>query len=153
MIGLNRADAETRRGLTYFATDWSRPCEARCRKSGQQCPHRCNSQIPNTIAGHFVMDSNYFVVLGRPVNLCETHWGVWNRRAKRLLTLPLIEGGHLSPYNAHGYGSVVIRADRIDFREDPPRIRIPSAWGAMRWQGKVPPGLLERLPILPASYP
>lgn len=131
----------------YIPTDWTAQCEAKCRKTGKQCPHRCTSQIPNTIAGHPVMDEKYFWVSGREARLCSSHNLSWWARAKRLLTLPLIDGGHLSPYNKHGYGSVIIKQDRIDF--DNPKIKIPKAWGVMRWRGNVPAGLLERLPHWP----
>lgn len=130
--------------IPYIPTDWTAQCEAKCRKTGARCPHSCRAQIPNTIAIHPVLDANYHNVAGRPVNICYGHYCSWNARAKRLLTLPLIDGGHLSPYNQHGYGSIVIAQDRIDFAK--PRIKIPPAWGVIGSDGNVPAGLLERLP-------
>jgi len=61
--------------------------------------------------------------------------------------LPLIDGGHLCPYNRHGYGAIVIRQDRFNF-EDPASITstIPPAWGWISWEGNVPEGLLKLLP-------
>lgn len=130
----------------YWPTDWDSPCEAKCRKTGKRCPHRCTTQIPNTIAAHNVMDGKQFLVSGRPARLCDGHARSWRVRAKRLLSLPLIDSGHLSPYNAHGCGSVIICADRIDFSGQP-KIRVPKNWGVIGASGNVPAGLLEKLPV------
>ena len=122
--------------IPYYPTDWSAQCEALCRKTGKQCPHRCASQIPTSIAGHMVMDADYFQVAGRPVRLCVGHSRSFDARAKRLLALPLIDGGNLSPYNEHGYGSVVVAEDRVDFKNG--KVTIPEKWGAIGMAGKVP---------------
>ncbi len=133
-------------GVQYWPTDWTAQCQARCRKTGEQCPHTCDSQIPSTIAGRAQMDSKWFTVQGRPVNLCRGHWRSWSVRSKRLLTLPLIDGGHLSPFNRSGYGSIVIAADRIDFENNKLKVKIPSAWGWISWRGNLPDGLLDGIP-------
>jgi hypothetical protein len=135
--------------MTSMQTNWNARCEAKSRKTGLQCNHLCTSQVPNTIAGHFVMDKDYFSVNGREVRLCEGHWRSWHHRAKRLLTLPLIDGGHLSPYNQHGYGSVVIKQDRIDF-VSMAKITIPKAWGVIEMRGNVPE-IFHKLPKFEAT--
>lgn len=132
--------------IPYYPTDWTAQCDAKCRKTGKRCPHRCNSQIPNTIASHPVMDERFHCVQGKPANLCHGHYWSWNSRSKRLLTLALIDGGHLSPYNRHGYGSVIIKQDRLNFDDPKERLKIPAAWGVIGWTGNVPKGLIERLP-------
>jgi len=122
--------------IHYYPTDWNARCEAKCRKTGKQCPHRCTSQISNTIAGHMVMDADYFQVIGRPARLCDGHHRSFTVRARRLLSLPLIDGGHLSPYNEYGYGSVVVAQDRVDFKNG--KVTIPAKWGVIGMAGKVP---------------
>lgn len=92
------------------------------------------------------MDEHWHVVKGREVRLCHGHYNSWTARATRLLTLPLIDRGHLSPHNRSGFGSTVIAQDAIDF--DNPKVTIPKAWGAVWWIGNVPAGLLERIPVL-----
>lgn len=92
------------------------------------------------------MDADWFSVQGRPVNLCQGHWRSWHARSKRLLTLPVIDGGHLCPGNRYGYGSIIITADRINFEDESPKVKIPPAWGWISWRGSVPEGLLERVP-------
>lgn len=134
----------------YWPTDWTAQCEARCRKSGKQCPHRCNTQIPSTIAGHCVLDEKYFQVSGRPARLCASHARSWYSRAKRLQTLALIEGGHISPFNKYGYGSIIIAQDRLNF-DGEERAMIPKMWGIIGWSGNVPEGLLQRLPHYPSN--
>lgn len=143
---------KTKTHLEYVPTDWRAQCEAKCRKTGHRCPHRCNSQIPNTIAAHNVLDGNQFNIIGREVRLCDTHTRSWHLRAKRLLSLPLIDGGHLSPYNHYGHGSVVLAQDRIDFNNPEFVMRIPRAWPVKDWSGNVPDDLYERLikPVLAA---
>lgn len=128
----------------YIPTDWRAKCDAKRFKDGQCCQSRCRTQIPNTIACHPVMDKNYHTVLGRPVRLCEVHYRSFTRRAKRLLSLPLMEGGYLIPGNKYGYGSMVIAEETVDWEN--PVATIPPYWGVMRWTGNVPKGLLERLP-------
>lgn len=93
------------------------------------------------------MDDKHYMVRGREPRLCNSHWLSWHKRAKRLLTLPLIDGGHLSPFNRHGYGSIVITAERIDFDSPNIKITIPKAWPVFSWYGNVPEGLLERLGV------
>lgn len=134
--------------IPYYPTDWHAQCEAKCRKTGARCPHTCRAQIPNTIAAHAVMDEKYHTVAGRPVNLCQGHYMSFNARAKQLLTLALIDGGHLSPYNEHGFGSIIVAQDRIDFKSGC-RVKIPPAWGVIGATGNVPAGILERLPKFP----
>lgn len=126
----------------WAGTDWTAQCEAKCRKTGERCPHRCTSQFSNTLANYPVCDGNQFTIHGRPVRLCEGHSMSFIARKKRLLTLPLIDGGHLSPWNASGYGSIVVRCDRIDFTKTDP-VKIPKAWGAVGAEGNVPTRLLE----------
>jgi hypothetical protein len=133
-------------GIQYWPTDWSAQCEAKCRKTGEQCPHTCTSQIPSLLAGRVQMDADWYNVQGRPVNLCRGHSRSWHARAKRLLTLPLINGGHLCPGNRYGYGSIIISADRIDFGTESIKVKIPPAWGWISWRGNVPEGMLERIP-------
>lgn len=133
-------------GIQHFPSNWDEPCQAKCRKTGLQCTHKRKVLVPSTIAGSVKMDTTWFNVSGRPVGLCDGHYRSWASRARRLLSLPLIEGGHLSPYNASGYGSVIIKADRIDFTQDKPKVKIPPAWGWIGWRGYVPEGLLERIP-------
>jgi len=135
--------------IPYYPTDCTAQCDAKCRKTGKRCPNRCRCQIPNTISSHCIMDAKWFRVAGRPVNLCVGHDRSFHVRAKRLLTLALVDGGHLSPYNPYGYGSVVIGQDRIDFKVSDFKIKIPKAWGVIGAEGKVPEGLLERLPKCP----
>ena len=132
--------------IPYYPTDWRARCDAKCRKTGARCPHTCRAQIPNTIAGHFTMDKDHFHVAGRPVNLCDSHSRSWRVRAKQLLSLPLTDGGHLSPYNNYGCGSVVISQDRIAFGDPKFTMKIPKEWGVIGSEGRVPEGLLERLP-------
>ena len=134
-------------GIQHWPSDFfSARCEAKCRKTGAPCPHVCDSQIPSTIAAHPISDKDFFSLHGRPVRLCRGHYRSWQSRKKRLLTLPLLHGGHLSPYNKFGFGSVVISADRIGFEKEHPKIKIPPAWGWIGWQGNVPEGLLDRVP-------
>lgn len=130
--------------FVYWPNNWNARCEAKCRKTGDRCPHRCSSQVPNTIAGRMVYDADYFQVSGRPVRLCEGHMRSFLARRHRGLTLPLIDGGHLSAYNHHGYGSVVFGQDRIRL-DGSERMRVVPAWGVIRHTGKVP----ERLQGLP----
>jgi hypothetical protein len=134
--------------IPYYPTDWHAQCEAKCRKTGARCPHTCRARIPNTIAAHAVMDEKYHMVAGRPANLCQGHYMSFNARAKRLLALALIDGGHLSPYNEHGAGSIIVAQDRIDFKSGC-RAKIPPAWGVIGSVGNVPAGLLDRLPKFP----
>ena len=129
----------------YYPTDWKSDCEARCRKTGKRCPHKATWQIPNTIASHAPLDGNHFLVSGRPARLCASHHRNWMLRAKRLLSLPLIDGGHLSPYNHYGVGSIVVKQDHIKFSAGAKAV-IPDAWGVYGWSGKVPAGLLDKLP-------
>ncbi len=136
--------------IPYQPSDWTAQCQAKCRKTGLQCPHRCRCQIPNTIGGNAVMDSDWFDVRGRDVRLCETHYRSFNLRAKQLLSLPLIDGGHLSPYNRHGYGSIVIAQDRIDWNRP---VRIPKAWGVVGTKGNVPIGYFKLPRYEPAKKP
>ncbi len=131
----------------YQPTDWTAQCDAKCRKTGARCPHRCRSQIPNILAAHNVMDGRQFTVLGRPARLCNGHSRSWWLRSKRLLTIPLVDGGHLSPYNQYGNGSMVIGQDRLDFKSDNMKATIPKAWTATHWSGRVPDGLLEKLGV------
>lgn len=135
-------------GIQYWGVDWTAQCEAKCRKTGERCPHTCDSQIPSLIAGRTQMDASWFSIQGRPVNLCRGHYRSWHARARRLLTLPLIDGGHLSPGNRFAYGSIVIMADRIDFEKEDGniKVRIPPAWGWVSWRGNVLEGMLERIP-------
>lgn len=130
-----------------YPTDWTARCEAKCRKTGKQCPHVCTSQIPSTLAGRMVCDKDYFQVHGRPVRLCAGHVRSFYARKERLLTLPLIDGGHLSPWNATGYGSIVIAQDRIYFANGA-KATIPAKWGVIGTEGKVPEHLLS-LPKYP----
>lgn len=149
--GTQTNDARTKRegGIHYWPPDWTMQCEARCRKTGERCPHTCDCMIPTTISsGGPGMDAQWYQVLGKPVSLCRGHWFSWNSRSKRLLTIPLIHGGHLSPANRHGYGAIVITTDRIDFGQERPRVKVPAAWGWISWRGNIPEGLLERLPKL-----
>lgn len=135
-------------GIQYWPTDWTAQCEAKCRKTGLQCPNTCDSQIPSLLAGRAQMDERWFSIQGRPVNLCRGHYRSWHARAKRLLTLPLIDGGHLSPRNRSGYGSIIIKADRINFPDNDGivPVKIPPAWGWVSWRGNVPEGMLDRIP-------
>ena len=134
-------------GIQHWRSDWTAQCDAKCRKTGERCPHTCNSMIPSLLAtGSPQADANWYAVQGKPANLCQGHWRSWHVRSKRLLTLPLIHGGHISPMNRYGYGSIIIKADRIDFER--PKVKIPPAWGWIGWRGNVPEGLLERLPKL-----
>ena len=87
-------------------------CDAINRKTNKQCTKTSRWTIPNTLAGHLVMDKDYFMLSGRPVHLCHGHANSWFARCKRGLTLKLMDGGYLSAYNTHKYGSVVI--DRED---------------------------------------
>lgn len=146
-------DMKTKPHTKYMPTDWTTKCEAKCRKDGRRCPHRARSRHPNTIAAHSVMDGNQFQIVGRGVYLCESHSHSFSKRAKRLLSLPLIDYGHLSPYNEYGYGSVVVFQDRIDFQDPEFRMRIPAAWPVKDWSGNVPDDLYERLiePVLAAA--
>ena len=132
-------------GMQYFPTDWNAPCEARCRKTGAQCQHKCTTQVPNTIAARQT-GADYYQLSGRPARLCRSHCRSFHLRAKRLLSLPLIDGGHLSPYNAHGFGSVVVTVDRINFTAEKATMKIPPAWGWIGWRGILPEGILERVP-------
>lgn len=144
---MNATQRKREGGIQYWPSDWTMQCEARCRKTGERCPHKCNSMIPSLVAaGSPVADDKWYAVQGKPASLCQGHWRSWHARAKRLLTLPLIHGGHLSPMNRYGYGSIIIKADRIDFER--PKVKIPPAWGWIGWRGNVPEGLLERLPKL-----
>lgn len=136
---------KTKPHLNYVPTDWTAQCEAKCRKTGKRCSHRCRSQVPNTIAAHNVLDGNQFTIAGRSVRLCESHTTSWYKRAKRLLSLPLIDHGHLSPYNEYGYGSVVLSQDRINFEDPEFVMRLPAAWPVTDWCGNVPDDLYERL--------
>ena len=136
----------TKGGVEYWPTDWAAQCEALCRKTGKQCPHTCNVQVPSTIAAHAPMDEKWHSVVGRPVRLCESHHRSFTLRAKKLLALPLIHGGHLSPYNHFGYGSVIIAQDRIEFHDQTFKTKISPAWGWISWKGNVPAGLLKRVP-------
>jgi len=125
--------------------DWSTQCEALIRGTKQRCPHRCRFQIPNILAGHFVMDKEYFEVYGRPVHLCYGHWRHWHARQKRLLTVALIDGGYLSAYNHHAYGSIVTAHERIDFKQ--PSSQVPKEWGVDEWKGNVPDLVRKALKI------
>lgn len=117
--------------------DWATQCEAIVRGTKtRRCPHRCCCQIPNTLAHHCVMDGNQFSINGRPVHLCRSHQRHFDRRQRRLLSVRLIDGGYLSAYNRHGYGSIVTTSERIDFGGL--RLRVPVPWGPQCWTGNVP---------------
>lgn len=119
----------------HIGSCWDQRCEAISRKTGERCPHLARAVIPNTLAGHFVADAEYFQVEGRPVHLCKGHSSSWWARRKRLLSVRLCDGGYLSAYNSHGYGSVVSVHERIDFDR---KITIPKGWPAVSWRGRVP---------------
>lgn len=105
--------------------------------------------IPSLIAsGGPACDANWYAVQGKPASLCRGHYRSWAARRKRLLSLPLIDGGHLSPANRYAYGSIIVKADRIDFSQARPKVKIPPAWGWVSWRGNVPEGMLDRLPRL-----
>lgn len=141
-------------GIQHWPVDWTEQCDAKCRKTGERCPNTCDCQVPTTVAtGDPALTDKWFSVYGKPVNLCSGHYQSWEARRKRLLTLSLINGGHLTPYNEHGYGSMVIKADRIDFALERPKVEIPPAWGWISWRGNVPEGMLERLPKFQPGKP
>lgn len=129
-----------------MSVNFNTQCEAISRKTNERCPHKCCTQIPSTLAGHFVMDKKFFLVNGRPVHLCSGHSHSFWQRCKRLLTVKLIGGGYLSPYNRYGYGSIVTTSERIDFATVP-RLVIPEVWGPVKWRGRVPPRIAEALGI------
>lgn len=137
---------ELKGGIQYFPVNWGDQCQAKCRKTGKQCCHGCNTLVPNTVASGNSQQDDWYEVKGRPVRLCHSHWLSWHKRSKRLLTLALIDGGHLMVSNRYGYGSVVIKQDRIDFSQEKPRATIAPAWGWIGWKGRVPDGLLDRYP-------
>ena len=125
------------------STDWTTQCEAVSRKTNQRCPHRATSRIPSTLAAHTVCDGNAFRVQGREAYLCTTHYRSFNLRAKRILSLKLIDGGYLSPYNETGYGSVISNCERIDFAH-PDNVGLAPAWGPLECRGNVPEHLIIR---------
>jgi hypothetical protein len=100
--------------------------------------------VPNTLAGHFVLDGKQFHVQGRPVHLCHGHASSWCARGRKLLSVRLKNRGYLSAYNEHGYGSVVTIHERIDFTK---RVKIPKCWSAVSWSGRVPDEVAELLGI------
>lgn len=149
---MNATQKSNSGGMQYWPSDWTAQCDALCRKTGERCPHTCDCLIPSTLAtGLPQADSKWFQVKGKPASLCRGHGRSWHARSKRLLTLPLIDGGHISPANRYGYGSIIIKADRIDFDQERPKVKIPPSWGWIGWQGNVPEGLLERLPKLESA--
>lgn len=113
---------------------WPR-CEGVSRRTGGRCSHQSTCRVPNTLAAHLVCDGDYYQVHGRPVHLCRGHADSWWSRRRRLLSIKLIEGGYLSPYNRYGYGSIVTAHERIDFAR---KVTIPRAWGATQCEGRVP---------------
>lgn len=117
--------------------DWETQCEAVSRKTGERCPHACCSQFPNTLASHNIADGKQFTVHGRPVHLCRGHANSAYARLKRGLTVRLIDGGYLSAYNPHGFGSIVTTCERIDWTV-PCVLKIPAAWPVVAWCGNVP---------------
>ena len=127
--------------------DWNTQCEAISRKTNQRCPHKCSTQIPSILAGHFVLDRDYFSVEGRPVHLCKGHASSWWKRQRRLLTIRLIDGGYLSAYNQYGYGSTVTTCERIPFGAMK-KLKIPKAWGPVKWEGSVPSDVVASLGIV-----
>ena len=126
--------------------DWSTQCEAISRKTNERCPHRCRSQVPNILASHNVADGQQFAVYGRPVHLCAGHASHWWARLRRGLSVRLIEGGYLSAYNRHKYGSIVTTRERIDW-DTARKLTVPQLWPAVSWTGRVPEHVARALRI------
>ncbi len=129
-----------------MTTNWDTQCEAVSRKTNERCPHKCCCQIPSTLANHCVMGASYYSVTGRPVHLCRSHSRSFTVRQKRLLSVRLIDGGYISAFNKHGYGTIVTVHERIDF-SSALKLKVPRAWGPVEWKGNIPHAVVIALGI------
>jgi hypothetical protein len=121
-------------------------CDAISRKTNKRCPHKSwAARVPNVLASHNVCDGNQHCVEGVPVELCRGHARSWDSRRRRGLTLKLINGGYLSAYNKHKYGSIVLSTDHPDLDVV---LKVPKVWSKVtRTSGNVPPHVAEQFGI------